>query len=153
MIWFDLKRLEKKIIENDFSDNEGFSYFLAFLVLGFIVGYNDSVWNRISSIELLVGLVITVWGAYSIFKTNAKGDGQDFFKRYFALAWVVGFRIFVSLLIFFTLFHMVYTIATGNDADEVLTGWTDVIMSSLITLVFYIILKRSFERVSLGITR
>ena len=45
-----------------------------------MVTYGSTSENLITFIEFLVGLAITIWGSYSIFKANSSGDGQDFSK-------------------------------------------------------------------------
>ncbi len=156
MIWFNIKELEKKIVENEFSDKEGFKYFLAFSILGFLATYISASENFISFIELLIGVVITIWGSYSIFKANSAGDGQDFFKRYFALSWVIGFRLLIIILIITIPLFIISgiisfaSINSLNSEYTVLThGFGSMIISLLIMVVYYVLLTNSFKRVSM----
>lgn len=83
MIWFNIKELERKIVDNEFTDQEGFKYFLAYSILGLMVTYGSTSENLITFIEFLVGLAITIWGSYSIFKANSSGEWTRFFQKIF----------------------------------------------------------------------
>ena len=155
MIWFNIKRLERKINENDFSDKEGFNYFLAFSVLGVLASYGATTENFITFIDLIFGIIITIWGSYSIFKANSSGDGNDFFKRYFALSWVIGFRLSVFTLIIAIPLLIIYGIISSDsftsiesDSNTLTEDFVITIISSLVLLIYYFLLTSSFKRVS-----
>jgi hypothetical protein len=156
MIWFNIKELERRIVENEFSDKEGFNYFLAFSVLGVLATYVSTSENFITFIELLIGVAITIWGSYSIFKANSSGDGQDFFKRYFALSWVIGFRLLVFTVIIAIPLFIIYGVVSydfvdtnSGESTSLREDFVTMIISSLILLVYYFLLTNSFKRVSM----
>jgi len=156
MIWFNIKELERRIVENEFSDKQGFNYFLAFSILGVLVTYGSTSENIITFIELLISVAITIWGSYSIFKANSSGDGQDFFKRYFALSWVIGFRLLVFSVIIAIPLLVIYSVISYDSIDSYSSESTTLtedfvlmIISSLIGLVYYFLLINSFKRVSM----
>lgn len=150
MIWFNLKELENRIISDELTDKDGFSYFLASAILGVIGTYLGSQENLITLVGVIVGILLTIWGSYLIFNTNQSGDGKDFFKRYFALSWVIGVRLFVFALIGTFVFMIVYMVlispeeSTYSDSNDLLT----MVISSLFVLVYYFLLNNSFRRVS-----
>lgn len=155
MIWFNIKGLEKKIIENQFSDKDAFNYFLAFSILGVLTTYLSTTQNIIAFIELLLGIIITIWGSFSIFKANSTGDGQDFFKRYFALSWVIGFRLFVFTLIIGVPLLIIFAIISYDSfssfesgAESLTEDFVSMIITSLVLLIYYLLLTNSFKRVS-----
>ena len=155
MIWFNIKKLENKINSNEFPDKEGFKYFLAVAILGVLVNYTNSPENTttgLTLISLIILSAIAIWGSYSIFKTNSSGDGQDFFKRYFALSWVIGFRLFVyTFIVALPLSIIYYTIIKDNNAMEPniqSNEFVTMIISSLLMLIYYLLLTNSFKRVS-----
>jgi hypothetical protein len=155
MIWFNIKELERKIVDNEFTDQEGFKYFLAYSILGLMVTYGSTSENLITFIEFLVGLAITIWGSYSIFKANSSGDGQDFFKRYFALSWVIGFRVLIIFITIVLPLAIIYSVISYQSSDlynsDSTTLMEDVIFMViylLSSLVYYVLLINSFKRVS-----
>ncbi len=155
MIWFNIKELERKIVDNEFTDQEGFKYFLAYSILGLMVTYGSTSENLITFIEFLVGLAITIWGSYSIFKANSSGDGQDFFKRYFALSWVIGFRVLIIFITIALPLAIIYSVISYQSSDlynsHSTTLMEDVIFMViylLSSLVYYVLLINSFKRVS-----
>ena len=157
MIWFNIKELERKIVENEFSDEEGFKYFLAFSILGVLATSISTAGNIITFIELLISVAITIWGSYSIFKANSSGDGQDFFKRYFALSWVIGLRLFIITLIIAIPLSFIYGVISyesidlnSSESTTLTEDFVTMIISSLVGLVYYFLLTNSFKRVSMN---
>ncbi|MEM6642781.1 MAG: hypothetical protein AAF616_07355 [Bacteroidota bacterium] len=153
MIWFNLKELEQKIINDEFSDKEGFNYFLAFSILGVLTAYVNSSESLITVVEAAIGIGITIWGSYSIFKTNSSGDGKDFFKRYFALSWVIGFRLFIFVLILTFVFSIIYLslVSPEQSANSNAGDFVTMIVSGLFAFIYYLLLNNSFRRVSMMI--
>ncbi|MBS2213459.1 hypothetical protein KEM09_18765 [Carboxylicivirga mesophila] len=156
MIWFNIKELERKIIENEFTDKEGFKYFLGYSILSVIAIYGSTSESFITFIELVLGVGITIWGSYSIFKANSNGDGQDFFKRYFALSWVIGFRLFIFTVLIAIPLGAIYNFVILASAQSIETETTalkkdfvTMILYSLLMLIYYFLLISSFRRVSI----
>lgn len=156
MIWFNIKELERKIIENEFSDEDGFKYFLASSIVGVLASSSSSSENFITFITMMIGLGVTIWGSYSIFKANSSGDGQDFFKRYFALSWVISFRLFIFILMLAIPSAIIFYFTSPDSfaAMELNYGtlkedFIKMIIGAFILLIYYFLLMNSFKRVSL----
>lgn len=155
MIWFNIKKLEKRIKENEFSDKCAFKYFMAFAILHVILAYSGL--NEESYITLFefLGIVgVTIWGTYSIFRINSSGDGKDFFKRFFALSWVVIIRLYVYAIMIFIPLMIIYYLGVYN-SNSYFSGMVeskeDIIwMSYMIVfeIIYYLMLRNSFRRVS-----
>ena len=157
MYWYNLRALEKEITDNKFTDKEAFYYFLAFAILGVITGSFESDSETASYIrhtKNLLILIITIWGCYAIFKANSNGDGKDFFKRFFALAWVVGFRLFLLLLLVLIPLTFIYVIISSQmEVETSLYGHVSKDLLGLLAgtafqILFFVLLRKSFERVS-----
>ncbi|WMJ72626.1 hypothetical protein RCC89_05540 [Cytophagaceae bacterium ABcell3] len=153
MIWFNLKKLERKIIKNEFSDEEGFKYFLGTSIIWFLGPFIGVAESPIDYIELPIGLGITIWGSYSIFKVNASGDGKDFFKRFFALSWVIGIKLLViGLIILVPLIVLGIMLGDIDYAEESVLTLTEeffvITFSLLFLIVYYLLLIKSFRCVS-----
>lgn len=149
MIWFNLKEIENRIISDELTDKEGFSYFLASAILGVIGTYFGSQESTLTFVSVIVGILLTIWGSFLIFKTNEAGDGKDFFKRYFALSWVIGVRLFVFAFIATILYMIIYLVLfTPEESIIKNNDILKLIISSLIMLLYYFLLNNSFRRVS-----
>lgn len=150
MIWFNLQELEQKIIEDKLSEQDGFEYFLAFSIMGVLGMYINSSQSLLTILELAIIIGITIWGSYMIFKTNSEGDKKDFFKRYFALGWVIGFRLFVFAMIATLIFSILFLAigSKGGGVNKYVADIFMIIISSLFGLVNYLLLNNSFRNVS-----
>ena len=105
MNWINLQEIEQKIVEKQYSDKEAFHYFLGSAILYtlscFLLGEEYENGYKLVVIPALCIIIIT---SIFSFKTYTKNGGTDFFKDYFALSWVIGWRIFIlGLLSIFTL--------------------------------------------------
>lgn len=102
MNWFNLRDLENRLIESEVSDKEGFYYLLANLILfglasyGTVESYNHGAFLFV---EIAVMVFITIVGLNYTFKANKSGDGQDYFKRFLSLYFVIGIRLAVFILL------------------------------------------------------
>ncbi|MEP0712955.1 MAG: hypothetical protein ABJC55_13640, partial [Algoriphagus sp.] len=129
---------------------DGFEYFLAFSIMGALSMYINTSYSLLTVLEVAIVVGITIWGSYLIFKTNSEGDRKDFFKRYFALAWVISFRLFIFTMIA-TFFISILLLTFGSKGGGVNSYVTDIFMMiivSLFGLVYYLLLNNSFRKVS-----
>lgn len=158
MYWYNLRDLEKEIVENKLTDKQAFYYLLAFSIIGVIkmyLGDGNETETYISKIEGIALLGITIWGCYLIFNTNSKGDGKDFFKRFWALSWVVGFRLFTWLFLVIFIYLIVKFVIERNEiqlttglSSDLSEGIGELIIGSAFYIIYYVLLRNSFKRVS-----
>ena len=158
MIWFDLKKLESKISKNQLSNKDGFVYLLAFFILSELSAYGamneTSLWVKIVSCIIMV--LITIWGLIALYKVNEEVDGKDFFKRFFAITWVVGFRLFVITLGIGLILTLIVGIINPDDAEKTLEEsieqeslFRDIFLLAITTffgVLFYALSINSFRR-------
>ena len=94
----NIEQLKKDLLAGEVSEKQSFDYF--FIVFAFSVfvsealGYfpgstNHSLWDYLLSLGLVA---FPVCGTYFAFQANGGDFGQDFFRRYFSLSWVLGVR-------------------------------------------------------------
>ncbi|MBO2544420.1 hypothetical protein J0871_08355 [Salegentibacter sp. BDJ18] len=157
MIWFNLKKLERLLIQNKITEAISYQYLLVFLVLITLsanapeTDFSHYGWE-ISYI--ILELLITIVGTYLVFKVNSDGDNRDFLKRYFSLSFVNGLRLVIFYLVLKLIFKIIMFIIPldlwhsindffGEDAGEF---FFDIIFS----LIFYWLLMSSFKRVNSG---
>lgn len=101
MIWWDIKKLENDICNNELTDKDGFYYFLIFItirIVGQYVGLNFTE-NWINTTECIVVILINIYLLRTIYNINNDIDGKNFFKRYFAIFMGMFLEVFIVDLI------------------------------------------------------
>ena len=157
MIWFDIKKLEEKLIKNEISERTGYHYLLAFLIImTLVIGGKepaDFTGESLRSLDVIIGIIFTIWGTGKVFKINNEGGNQDFLKKYFSLCFVHTLRIAVA--VFFVVF--IYNLMIEfifTDHSEVMKGFikndiSNFVSNLLFQIVFYFLLIRSFKKINL----
>ena len=152
MIWFNIKRLEEDISNDNLSEKDGFNYVLAYFIL-LTVSAVGGVYNEMSGWMRLLGvtiqIIIMIWALNAIYKINLEIDGKDFFKRFFAINWVIGMRILLALVIL----AVIGGIAMGilyergsSPLSEPMGGYIQVIFGSLVSIIVYLLIMKSFRK-------
>jgi TRAP-type uncharacterized transport system fused permease subunit len=153
MIWFDIKNLENKIINNELSDKDGFNYVLAFFILSVIVlsfiTNDSSAWFKLT--ECIIAILINIWGLKTVYEVNNEIDGKDFLKRFFAINWVIGMRLIVISIILAVIAGIVigiFSVTNGmiiNDTnpDKDILG---LIFTAIFSIICYLLMINSFHR-------
>ena len=154
MNWTNLQEIEQKIVEKQYTDKEAFYYFLGNAIIYtlsyFLLGEE---YENAYKLIVIPALCITIIASVFSFKTYTKNGGTDFFKDYFALSWVIGWRIFIlGLLSIFTLIILGSVFLYNYDFEpftpEISPFWIGFELGY--GALFYYLLYRSFKRVSLG---
>jgi hypothetical protein len=152
MIWFDIKELEKQLVDGSLSERDGFNYLLANMILFSVIPYlagdrSDDYW--LTFIQFAVDIFITVILVRATFEINNNGDSQDYFKRFLGLSFVTTVRLFIYLLIVLLpleiIMHFVDNAGVlDKNAKDIL--W---LMLEIVTgIVYYFMLTSSFRRVN-----
>ncbi|WP_026953742.1 hypothetical protein [Algoriphagus vanfongensis] len=154
MIWFDIQVLERNLRNGLVSDKEIFNYLLGNLVLYSIfplLGSDDSSVFSIILFQVFVTIVITVIGSKKAFDVNESGDNKDFFKRFLALSFVTGIRLFIfCLLIAIPAGITLGILGINPNASPYSEGLFDLILMVATGIFYYYMLINSFRRVSQG---
>lgn len=156
MIWLNLKKLERLLIQNKITESISYQYLLVFLVLITLtsnVSKTDDFSHYGWEISyIILELLITIVGTYLVFQVNSDGNNRDFLKRYFSLSFVNGLRlalfaVFIRLIFKITMFiipldlwHSINDFF-GEDAGEFFFDLT-------LSVIFYVLLMASFKRVN-----
>lgn len=156
MNWIDLRDIEQKIVEKRYSDKEAFNYFLGIGIV-YTLGYFLFIeeFKNIYKLAVIPALVITIVGSLQAFKVYTKNKGSNFFKDYFALSWVIGWRIFfygIELLIgLIVVSSLLATSVNFETFDPPENNFFLIIFALIMGVWYYVLLYRSFKRVSLGL--
>ena len=158
MIWLNLKKLERLLIQNKITESISYQYLLVFLVLLTLAStfpetddFSHYGWEVA---YIILELLITIVGTYLVFKVNSDGDNRDFLKRYFSLSFVNGLRLALFAVLIRLIFKIIMFVIpldlwySINDFFEEDSGefFFDIILS----IVFYVLLMASFKRVNSG---
>jgi len=153
MIWLNIRKLESKISTNELSDKDAFNYVLAFFILSCLTfGTNskvENVWIQILNIILLV--LITIWGLNGAYKANSDIDGKDFLKRFFAINWVIGMRLLLIVIgltfVFGIIAGIVLLINNGGKLEgNPIKDWFLTIFMSMFEVIYYLLVINSIRR-------
>lgn len=154
MIWYDLKNLENKIAKHELSDKEGLNYVIAYFVLTavtFSLITNDSNnWVKLS--ECVLSVLVNVWGLKAVYKINSEIDGKDFFKRFFAINWVVGIRLLVfvmSLALIVSILVGVFSTKNDINLSRSSQDIFELVFTTIYSLSFYFLIIKSFRRLKM----
>lgn len=160
MYWLNLKALENQISNNELTEKDGFNYLLGYCLLSTIstsfsgvASLQSNTGFGIACIQFVLLIFITILGLKVTYDTNKDIDGKDFIRRFFAITWVIGFRIALVVLGFIFLAILIYGIyhiqqgqepTLNSDLDDFLT----MIIMLFITLISYILTIMSFRRLN-----
>lgn len=155
MIWFNLRKLEKRLAKRELSEHHAFRYLLFYLVIFISVAALPEIapypdWNWDIS-RYIITLVITLICTYTAFRINEKGDNRDFLKRYISLAFVTGIWVFMGVMIL----RLVYKIIMFVIPIDLYKTLNPLIGTNLFlwisfvagVLVFNILMLKSFKHI------
>lgn len=153
MIWYNISELESKISDNELTDKDGLNYVLAHFILSALtVGINtqnEIVW--IPFLNSLIMVAITIWGLNKVYKANNEIDRKDFFKRFFAINWVIGMRLLSILLVFVFCVEIVKVLLLNSGYHVYMENTTikhliQTGFMSMFGLMYYLLVINSFRR-------
>jgi uncharacterized membrane protein HdeD (DUF308 family) len=152
MIWYDIKELEKQLVDGSLSEKEGFNYLLANMILFSVIPYlvgdrSDNYW--LTLIQFVVDIFITVILVRATFDINNNGDNQDYFKRFLGLSFVTTVRLFIYLLIVLLILEIVMHFVDNAGVLDKNTKEIFWLLLEIATgIVYYFMLTNSFKRVN-----
>jgi hypothetical protein len=157
MIWFDIKELERKISRNELSEKDGFYYLIAYSIMSvFALSFaanKTNGWMMLS--EFAISLLITIWGLNTIYEVNNGIDGKDLLKRFFAITWVIGMRMFIVLIplaIFIGMFYGIFAVKNNINIHETnpLVGIISITFKSVFTIIYILLTINSFKNLKIN---
>lgn len=108
----------------------------------------ENTWIKLLNCFLMV--LITIWGLNKAYKANTEIDGKDFFKRFFAISWVIGMRMLsVIMFIAFLLGAILVIISLANDTypgKNLYKDMTATIFMSLFEVIYYLLIINSIRK-------
>ena len=160
MFWINLHAFETQIVENRLSDLAALSYLIANILLYNLLLYIGG--NEYEDVYFLgcLFVLLLIYAAIQLnYNTYARHGGKNFFKIYWAIGWVAGFRLFsLTLALVFTLLPFLLYLLMNSSYAESITQLDstlenqefNLVMEVLFTAIIYILMNRSLKRVALG---
>ena len=154
MNWTNLQEIEQNIVKKQYTNKEAFYYFLGTAII-YTLSYFliDQVYKGLFKLIVIPAAVITIKGSIYCFKVYSKNGGTNFFKDYFALSWVINWRLFLFGILFVLSFILFVSIVLSNIDFDPFTPekiYFNLSMELCFGIPYYILIYRSFKRVSLG---
>jgi hypothetical protein len=152
MIWYNIQKLEGRLIHKTLHDRDGFNYLLAYFVVATILTYlGDNGYNHDSSrwIDASLDLIVTIIGIKMTWKTNSNGDRADYFIRFISLSFVnavrVALKLILTIMLLYIMINLLFTdtFLTGARQDII-----EIAIGTIFQLIFFYRLNQSFKNVS-----
>ena len=104
---------------------------------------------------MVIAVGITVWGINTCYKINNDLDGKDFLKRFLAISWVIGMRIFLwvfglSMVIGIIVGIVIATSGTHDGVVKPIQNIGTLILTALLSLVCYLFVINSFKNLKVS---
>jgi ABC-type nickel/cobalt efflux system permease component RcnA len=152
MTWFNIKEVERKLINDELTDKESFDYLLYTSVLFTFftyVGVKEHTNDWLHFLEFIITLVITIVGIKATYTINATGGQKDYLKRYTSLSFVAGIRLFVYAFLVAIPFGIIMAALNGNiEKNQTNDEIIKLVFVVIFGIVYYIQLTNSFKRVN-----
>jgi hypothetical protein len=103
-----------------------------------------------SAASWFLSAVITYWGGKNCFRTNKMGDGKDFVERFSSLYVPLTFEFIPITLLFFlgTAGFVACLLPVDKQTKYQVVPYLALLVSPFLTWLFFVLLKRSFERLA-----
>lgn len=146
MYFFSLKKIKAQLIERPLTEKETLPYVIAtalvytvvieILSWGASTGDKAIVFTALDFINLVFGVLVTIFGTIWLYKKNKGDAGNYFLQRYTALGWVVMTRTSLYLIAAVILVFMITGI-TSNPWSNLFESGVFYLVISVIFYVFF----------------
>ena len=152
MIWPLFKKLEKKLINNEFSDKTGYLYLVSLLLMVTILLKFPGIHSGGLNSGLVLNLLICGWGVGRTLEINKNSGNDDYLKKFMSLSFINAIKLCAGLLIFTMLLKGIKYFAEFFSLDlmdgPLLGGMPKLVVGAVASVIFFIMLINSFKRVN-----
>ncbi len=152
MIWPLVKKLEKKLIRDDFSDKTGYLYLVSLLLLVTLLLKFPVIQSGDHTFGLVLNLLICAWGVGRTLEINKETGNEDYLKRFMSLSFITAIKLCVGLVAFTLLLkaikYITESISPGLIEGPLLSGMPKIMVGAAASVIFFIMLINSFKRVN-----
>lgn len=152
MNWPLLKKLEKKLINNESSDKTGYLYLVSLLLMVTILLNFPGIHSDGLNTGLVFNLLICGWGVGRTLEINKNSGNDDYLKKFMSLSFISAIKLCAGLLVLTIILKGIKYFAeffSYNIIDGPLLG--DIpksLLGATASVVFFIMLINSFKRVN-----
>lgn len=147
-----VKKLEKKLITDDFSDKTGYVYLVGLLLMVTFLMKFPGMHSGDQTFGLMLNLVICGLGVGRTLEINKKTGNEDYLKKFMSLSFITGIRLSAGLLVFTlvlkALKYFSELIIPGFIEGPILGGMPKIFIGTAASVIFFIMLIHSFKRVN-----
>lgn len=152
MIWPLVKKLEKKLIRDDFSDKTGYLYLVGFLIMVTFLLKFPGIHSGDQTFGLVLNLLICGWGVGRTLEINKETGNDDYLKRFMSLSFIAGIKLCAGLLVFTLMLKAVKyfseIVSPGLIEGPLLAGMPKMFIGAAASVIFFWMLIHSFKRVN-----
>lgn len=157
MTWYNIKKLERRLANDQLPEKETYHYLLALLIIMSIcIFFPEPVTSYAAFswyfVEFGLFLGILIFAVHSAYKINSRGQNRDFAKRFISLTVVHGFRMLIWVAVLGLLYKIIMFIIPLPIFlfinDLLLPNWTDLIVFAGIFFLFALFLIKSIKRIN-----
>lgn len=152
MIWPLVKKLEKKLIRDDFSDKTGYLYLVGFLLMVTFLLKFPVLSSGDQNFGLILNLLICGWGVGRTLEINKETGNDDYLKRFMSLSFITAIKFCAGILVFTLLLkgikYFTELISPGLIEGALLGGMPKLFLGAAASVVFFAMLIHSFKRVN-----
>ncbi len=152
MIWPLVKKIEKKLIRDDFSEKTGYLYLVGFLLMVTILLNFPGLHTGDESFGLVLNLLICGWGVGRTLEINKDTSKEDYLKRFMSLSFITGVKLCAGILIFTLVLKAIKyfseLVYPSLIEGPLLGNMPKQFIGAVATVIFFLMLIHSFKRVN-----
>ncbi len=147
-----VKKLEKKMVNDDFSDKMGYFYLVTFLLMITFLMKFPIMHSGDQTFGVVLNLMICCWGVGRTLEINKTTGNEDYLKRFMSLSFISGIKLCAGLLVFIIILKAIKsfaeTISPSFIEGPILSGMPKLFIGAAASVIFFLMLIRSFKRVN-----
>lgn len=151
MYFWNIRALKDQLSQGPLPQKDAFQYILAMELLYtfaaspmFFVGGEANIWDFVDGVTMVL---LTLIGVRWFYQYNGGALGKHFLSRYVSLSWVFFIRYFTVALPLVLLFYGGIGSLFGYSWDDMITTPMDIIVNTVIFLLYYVFLLPHVEEV------
>jgi hypothetical protein len=149
MYLWRVNRLVDAFKNDKVTEKDKFKYFLIFAILLTIVTsqiiYLGYKYSHLDLIELVISLIIVIWGCFYCYFINKCGDNKDFITRFICLALPISIRL---LVFYFPLIILVAILDNIKNPTCFITTIYDIVLAESFSIIWYLLLGNKLKEIS-----
>ena len=139
MYWINIKALKEDLISGDYQERDIIPYIIASGImtsLGSIGGSDAGIFDLIAAI---IGIIAIIFGTWYVFGQHKPNSQVSFLSKYISLGWVVGFRLFLTIIPI-VIITVILTATRTN--DESLVYGIGILVLIFYSIIYYLLLGK-----------